>query len=75
MWRYAALTFLFCVGCASNDAYVCEDGVWGDFASRLSSAPRYAPQSPTSSPAFYPDMVAVKSADGSDAAVAASGKR
>ena len=75
MWRFASLTLILCVGCASNDGYISDDGVWGDLASRMSSTPRYAPQSPISSPAFYPDMVAGKSPDGVDPAVAASGKR
>jgi hypothetical protein len=57
MGRLAALlTLTLCVGCSSTESYLSEDGIWGDLGSRFSSTPRYAPTSPVSSPAFYPDL-------------------
>jgi len=64
MGRLAALLALtLCVGCSSTEGYLSEDGIWGDLGSRFSSAPRYAPTSPVSSPAFYPDLTAKNSPD------------
>ena len=63
MRRLAVLVLTLCVGCAGKGGYVSEDGMWGDMATRFSTAPRYAPTSTTSAPAFYPDMVVGKSPD------------
>ena len=73
MGRLAAFVLTLCVGCAGNETYLTDDGIWGSMASRFSSAPRYAPPSTTSSPAFYPDMVVGKSPDAPTTATAALG--
>ena len=76
MGRLGALLLTLCVGCAGNETYLTDDGIWGSMAARFSSAPRYAPTSTTSSPAFYPDMVVGKSPDApSPATVAPNGKQ
>ena len=67
MGRIATLLALtFCVGCSSTEGYLSEDGVWGDLGARFSSAPRYAPPSAVSAPAFYPDPAAQTPLDAPD---------
>ena len=73
MRRLAAFVLTLCVGCAGNESYLTDDGIWGGMAARFSSAPRYAPTSTTSSPAFYPDMVVGRSPDAPTTATAAPG--
>lgn len=75
MGRLGALLLTLCVGCAGNETYLTDDGIWGGMAARFSSAPRYAPTSTTSSPAFYPDMVVGESPDEPSPATVAQGGR
>ena len=75
MARLAVLMLALCAGCASSETYLTDDGIWGGMAARFSSAPRYAPTSTTSSPAFYPDMVVGESPDAPSPATVAQGGR